>query len=89
LRKAAFAVCLVVAVGVHAYRLGIRAQGRCQLILGAPDDRLQKLAPKEVGGRTSCCQAARLAQLQEQSSTEERELAKIAIGVARDGRAFE
>jgi len=76
--QAAFAVCLVVAVGVHAYRLGIRAQGAASSSSVSPDDRLQKLAAeKKSADELLAAQAARLAQLQEQSSTEERELAKL------------
>jgi hypothetical protein len=76
--QAAFAACLVVAVGVHAYRLGIRAQGAASPSSVSPDDRLQKLAAeKKSADELLAAQAARLAQLQEQSSTEERELAKL------------
>src|SRR6266700_898856 len=76
--QAAFAACLVVAVGVHAYRLGIRAQGAASPSSVSPDDRLQKLAAeKKAADELLAAQAARLAQLQEQSSTEERELAKL------------
>src|SRR6266567_688188 len=76
--QAAFAACLVVAVGVHAYRLGIRAQGAASPSSVSPHDRLQKLAAeKKSADELLAAQAARLAQLQEQSSTEERELAKL------------
>ena len=76
--QAAFAACLVVAVGVHAYRLGIRAQGAASPAPVFPDDRPQKLAAeKKSADELLAAQAARLAQLQEQSSTEERELAKL------------
>jgi len=76
--QAAFAACLVVAVGVHAYRLGIRAQGAASPSSVSPDDRLRKLAAeKRSADELLAAQAARLAQLQEQSSTAERELAKL------------
>src|SRR6267154_666181 len=64
--QAAFAACLVVAVGVHAYRLGIRAQGAASPSSVSPDDRLQKLAAeKKSADELLAAQAARLAQLQD------------------------
>ncbi len=76
--QAALAACLVVAVGFHAYRLGIRAQGAASPAPVFPDERLQKLAAeKKSADELLAAHAARLAQLQEQSSREERELAKL------------
>jgi hypothetical protein len=44
----------------------------------SPDDRLQKLVTEKMSAdKLLAAQAARLAQLQEQSSREERELAKL------------
>jgi hypothetical protein len=76
--QAALAACLVVTVGFQAYRLGIRAQSAARPSSVSPDDRLQKLAAeKKSADEVLAAQAARLAQLQEQSSREERELAKL------------
>ncbi len=51
--------------------------GRCPPLV-LPDDRLQRLAAeKKAADELLAAQAARLAQLQEQSSREERELAKL------------
>jgi hypothetical protein len=76
--QAALAACLVVAVGFHAYRLGIRAQDAASPAPVFPDERLQKLAAeKKSADELLATQAARLAQLQEQSSREERELSKL------------
>ena len=76
--QAALAACLGVAVGFHAYRLGIRAQGAASPAPVFPDERLQKLAAeKKSADELLVAHAARLAQLQEQSSREERELAKL------------
>jgi hypothetical protein len=76
--QAALAVCLVVTVGFQAYRLGIRTQGAASPFPVSPDDRLQKLeAEKKSADELLAAQAARLAQLQEQSSREEQELAKL------------
>src|SRR5713226_1393546 len=76
--QAALAACLVVAVGFHAYRLGIRAQGAASPTPVFPDERLQKLAAeKKSADELLAAQAARLAQLQEQSSRGERELARL------------
>jgi len=62
--QAALAACLVVSVGFHAYRLGIRAQGAASPTLVFPDERLQKLAA-ESKSRTNCLRPSRkLAQLQ-------------------------
>jgi hypothetical protein len=76
--QAALAACLVVTVGFQAYRLGIRAQSAARPSSVSPDDRLQKLAAeKKSADELLAAQAARLAQLQEQSSRKERELAKL------------
>lgn len=76
--QAALAACLVVTVGFGAYRLGVRAQGTASLAPVSPDDRLQKLAAeKKSADELLAAQARKLAQLQEQSSREERELAKL------------
>jgi len=76
--QAALAACLVVTVGFQAYRLGIRAQSAARPSSVPPDDRLQKLAAeKKSADELLAAQAARLAQLQEQSSREERELAGL------------
>ncbi len=76
--QAALAACLVVMAGFQAYRLGVRAQGAARPPLVLPDDRLQRLAAeKKAADELLAAQAARLAQLQEQSSREERELAKL------------
>jgi hypothetical protein len=76
--QAALAACLVVTVGFQAYRLGVRAQGAASPAVASPDDRLQKLAAEKMSAdKLLAAQAARLAQLQEQSSREERELAKL------------
>src|SRR6266852_5059463 len=78
LAQAALAACIVVAVGFQAYRLGIRAQGAASPAPVFPDERLQKLAAeKKSADELLAAHAARLAQLQEQSSREERELAKL------------
>ena len=76
--QAALAACLVVTVGFEAYRLGVRAQGAASPAVESPDDRLQKLAAeKKSADELLAAQATRLAQLQEQSSREERELTKL------------
>jgi hypothetical protein len=76
--QAALAACLVVTVGFQGYRLGIRAQSAARPSSVSPDDRLQKLAAeKKSADELLAAQAARLAQLQEQSSREERELAGL------------
>src|SRR6266478_5886194 len=76
--QAAFAACLVVAVGLQTYRLGIRVQGAASPSPVSPDDRLQKLAAeKKSADELLAAQAARLAQVQEQSLREEREGAKL------------
>ncbi len=76
--QAALAACLVVTVGFQAYRLGVRARGTASPAVLSPDDRLQKLAAEKMSAdKLLAAQAARLAQLQEQSSREERELAKL------------
>jgi hypothetical protein len=78
--QAGLAACLVVAVGFHAYRFGIRAQSAASAGPSSvlPDERLLKLvAEKKSADELLAAQAARLAQLQEQSSREERELAKL------------
>src|SRR5713226_8390929 len=63
--KAALAACLVVAVGFHAYRLGIRAQGAASPAPVFPDERLQRLAAeKKSADELLAAQAARFAQLQ-------------------------
>ena len=78
LAQAALAACLVVTVGVQAYRLGAQAQGSARPAPVSPDDRLQKLAAeKKSADELLAAQTGRLAQLQEQSSREERELAKL------------
>jgi hypothetical protein len=78
LAQAALAACIVVAVGFQAYRLGFRAQGAASPAPVSPDERLQKLAAeKKSADELLAAQSARLAQLQEQSSREERELAKL------------
>ncbi len=76
--QAALAACLVVTVGLQAYRLGIRVQDAASPSPVSPDDRLQRLAAeKKLADELLAAQAARLAQLQEQSSREERELTKL------------
>jgi hypothetical protein len=76
--QAALAACLVVTVGFQAYHLGIRAQSAASPSTASSDDRLRKLAAeKKSADELLAAQAARLAQLQEQSSREERELAKL------------
>ncbi len=76
--QAALAACLVVTVGFHAYRWGARAQGTAIPAPVSSNDRLQKLAAeKKSADEVLAAQAARLSQLQEQSSREERELAKL------------
>src|ERR1700687_1814739 len=78
LAQAALAACIVVAVGFQAYRLGVRAQGAASPAPVSPAERLQKLAAeKKSAEELLAAQSARLAQLQEQSSREERELAKL------------
>jgi len=78
LAPAALAACLVVAVGFHAYHLGIRAQSAASSTPVFPYERLQKLAAeKKSADELLAAQAAKLAQLQEQSSREERERAKL------------
>ena len=76
--QAALAACIIVAVGFQAYRLGIRAQGAASPAPVSPAERLQKLAAeKKSADELVAAQSARLGQLQEQSSREERELAKL------------
>ena len=76
--QAALAACLVVTVGLQTYRLGIRVQGAASPSPVSPDDRLQKLAAeKKSADELLAAQAARLAQVQEQSLREEREGAKL------------
>ncbi len=76
--QAALAACLVVTVVFQAYRLGARAQGAVSPAVVSPDEPLQKLAvQKKSADEVLAAQAARLAQLQEQSSQKERELARL------------
>jgi hypothetical protein len=76
--QAVLAACLVVTVGFQTYRLGVRAQGAASSAPVSPDDRLRKLAAeKKSADELLVAQAARLAQLQEQSSRKERELARL------------
>jgi len=78
LAQAALAACIVVAVGFQAYRLGVRAQGAGSPAPVSPAERLQKLAAeKKSANELLAARTARLAQLQEQSAREERELAKL------------
>ena len=62
LAPAALAACLVLAVGFHAYRLGIGAQSAASPTPVFPDERLQKLAAeKKSTDELLAAQAARLA----------------------------
>ena len=76
----ALAACLILAVGGGAYRLGVRAQNRtnANLTTVSVDDRSQKLADeKKIVDELLAAQAKKLAQLQEESSEKEQELAKL------------
>ncbi len=76
--RAALAACIVVTVGFQAYRLGMRAQGAAIPAAASSEDRVQILtAEKKSADELLAAQTARLAQLQEQSSREERELSKL------------
>jgi len=76
--QAALAACLVVTVGFEAYHLGVQTQGTAVPVPVLPDDRLQKfVAEKKLGDELPAAQAKKLVQLQEQSSREEREQARL------------
>jgi hypothetical protein len=78
--KALLAACLVAAVGFGAYHLGLRAQGSggASLVATVPDERFQKLAAeKRSVDELLAAQGKKLAQLQEESSQKEQELAKL------------
>src|SRR5216683_910147 len=76
--RAALAACIVVTVGFQAYRLGMRAQGAAIPAAASSEDRVLILtAEKKSADELLAAQTARLAQLQEQSSREERELSKL------------
>lgn len=80
--QATLAACLVIAVGFEAYRLGARSEGAASLAVVSPDDRFQKLtAEKKSADEMLAAQATRIGQLQEQSSREERELARLRLAV--------
>ena len=75
---AALAACLVVTVGFGAYRLGVRAHDSASPASMSPDDRLQTLAAeKKSVDALLAAQAEKLTQLREESSQQERELAKL------------
>lgn len=75
---AALAACLVAAAGFLAYRAGVRAPGSAGQTAVSPDERLQSLArEKKLADELLTAQAARLARLQEQSSREREERAKL------------
>src|SRR5229473_1835794 len=76
--RAALAACIVVTVGFQAYRLGVRAQRAAIPAAASSEDRVQILtAEKKSADELLAAQTARLAQLQEQSSREGRELSKL------------
>src|SRR6266436_5351589 len=76
--RAALAACIVVTVGFQAYRLGMRVQGAAIPAAASSEDRVQILtAEKKSADELLAAQTARLAQLQEQSSREGRELSKL------------
>jgi hypothetical protein len=84
----ALAACLVFTVGFGAYRLGVRAQTRtsAELTPGSVGDASPKLADeKKAADRLLAEQAKRLAQLEEEGSEKEQELAKLRSAL----RAFE
>lgn len=80
--RAALAASLMITVGFGAYRLGVRTQGAASPAPVSADDPLQKLAAeKKSADELLAAQAQKLAQLQEQSSREERELTKLRLAL--------
>jgi hypothetical protein len=74
------AACLVLSVVVGAYRLGIRAQARtdANVMRVSADDQFQKLSEeKKAVDELLVAQAKNLAQLQDEGSEKEQELAKL------------
>jgi len=80
LAQTLLAACLVIAVGLAAYHLGLRAQKRSRVMAQemSPDVRFQKLAAdKKSADELLAAQAAKLIRLQEESSQKEQELARL------------
>jgi hypothetical protein len=79
LAQVLLAACLVIAVGFGAYRLGLHAPRPTRAVVGRPtDDRFVKLAAeKESVDELLAAQTKKLAELQEESSRKEQELAKL------------
>jgi hypothetical protein len=74
------AACLVIAIGLGAYGLGLRAQKRSRVTAQetTPDLRFEKLAEeKRSVDELLAAQAKRLTGLQEESSQKEQELARL------------
>jgi hypothetical protein len=74
------AACLIVAVGLGAYHLGVRAQTRADANQArlSVDDQFQKLSDeKKMADELLAAQATKLAQLQEEGTEKEQELAKL------------
>jgi len=80
LAQTLLAASLVIAVGLTAYHLGLRAQKRGRVMAQemSPDVRFQKLAAdKKSADELLAAQAAKLIRLQEESSQKEQELARL------------
>jgi hypothetical protein len=79
----ALAACLILGVGIEAYRHGVQAQKHADAELFSPslasvDDRYRQLLDeKKTVDELLADQGEKLAQLQEQSSEKEQELAKL------------
>lgn len=78
LAKLAFAACLIVAVGVSAFRLGSKRELDAKRAEAWAEDRFQKLAAeKKSADELLAAQAAKLTELQEQSAQQEQDLGKL------------
>jgi hypothetical protein len=72
------AACLVMMVGVGAYRLGLRASRHSRVTVQMlPEDRFQKLAAEQKSVDELLAVQAKLARLEEESLQKEQELAKL------------
>jgi hypothetical protein len=81
------AACLVMMVGLGAYHLGLRAPGHSRAAAGmTPEAQLRKLATeKKSVDELLVAQTQKLARLQQESSQEEQELAKLRLALRAVG----
>jgi hypothetical protein len=91
LKGSAIAACLVVAIGFGAYRLGSRAQSSAKRTQAYAEDRFQRLAAATKSGvELLDAQSKRLSELQDESSRDSHELAKLRLAFnALEARANE